>query len=658
MNCGTTSDVFLRDNLEWLGRATNWNTFSATASLGVIYKGHLSGSMKVLDTYLPPENGVSSSVYSESGALYALGLIHTARGSAAGATVTTYLRNALQSASNPVMQHGACLGLGLAGMSNGDLEVYEQVKSVMFQDDADAGEAAALALGMLLLGSGTSTPVSAGAVQEMLGYAEDTRHDKIVRGIAMGLALIMSGREEGADVVIEQLLREKNPILRYGAMFTIALAYAGTGNNGAVKRLLHVAVSDASDDVRRAAVVALGFVQFRRHDSLPRTVALLAESFNSHVRYGAAMAVGIACAGTAQRNAVELLKPMLVDKVDFVRQGAFIAMAMVLMQQSEGRVPYVKEFREKLQAALADKHQAIMARMGCVMAHGILEAGGRNCTVALQSQSGFARPSALAGMALFLQYWYWLPMSHMISLAFAPTAAIGLNKDLKLPTRFVMHCNAPPSAFAYPEPLKEDTEEKKELVATVELSTTARNKAREAAKQKEKEGGAGGEEAKAPAAAAAGTGAGAGAGGGMEEEEDEDHPQKGGGEEEKEKGKEENEGKDKEPHTHDVANPSRVTRQMAAVLSFDPTQRYQPVRSLGAAAHAAAVELRTEAVVFGATEVPRVAPGAMLQTGIIMLADSQEGEEDPDLREPDVPETGIADKEPSPPEPFVWTPPQ
>lgn len=41
MHCGTTVDTFLRDNLDWLSRATNWAKFSATAGLGVIHKGHL-----------------------------------------------------------------------------------------------------------------------------------------------------------------------------------------------------------------------------------------------------------------------------------------------------------------------------------------------------------------------------------------------------------------------------------------------------------------------------------------------------------------------------------------------------------------------------------------------------------------------------------------
>ena len=38
MNAGTTSDEFLRQNMEWLARASNWTKFSATAALGVIQK--------------------------------------------------------------------------------------------------------------------------------------------------------------------------------------------------------------------------------------------------------------------------------------------------------------------------------------------------------------------------------------------------------------------------------------------------------------------------------------------------------------------------------------------------------------------------------------------------------------------------------------------
>ncbi len=38
MHAGTSVDIFLRENLQWLATATNWAKFSATAGLGVIHK--------------------------------------------------------------------------------------------------------------------------------------------------------------------------------------------------------------------------------------------------------------------------------------------------------------------------------------------------------------------------------------------------------------------------------------------------------------------------------------------------------------------------------------------------------------------------------------------------------------------------------------------
>lgn len=95
MNAGTTTDTFLRENLDWLGRASNWAKFTATASIGVVHKGHVKESMNLLQPYLP-QGGVSSSPYSEGGALYALGLIHASKGGAGNGDTITYLQEALR----------------------------------------------------------------------------------------------------------------------------------------------------------------------------------------------------------------------------------------------------------------------------------------------------------------------------------------------------------------------------------------------------------------------------------------------------------------------------------------------------------------------------------------------------------------------------------
>ena len=92
MHHGTTCDVFLRENLEWLKRASNWGKFTAIASLGTIHyvrghrlwfgigalcvfwarsQGHEKEALNLMSSYLPDDN--SGSPYSEGGALYALG---------------------------------------------------------------------------------------------------------------------------------------------------------------------------------------------------------------------------------------------------------------------------------------------------------------------------------------------------------------------------------------------------------------------------------------------------------------------------------------------------------------------------------------------------------------------------------------------------------
>ena len=108
------------------------------------------------------------------------------------------------------------------------------------------------------------------------------------------------------------------------------MAYCGTSSAAAINKLLHYAVSDCADDVRRAAVMGLGFVLCNSPARVPEMVKLLSTSYNPHVRYAAAMALGISGAGSAMKESEDILRPLLTDTSDFVRQGAYIAMGNYL----------------------------------------------------------------------------------------------------------------------------------------------------------------------------------------------------------------------------------------------------------------------------------------------------------------------------------------
>ena len=569
MNAGTTIDTFFRDNLEWLAKALNWSKFTATAALGVIHRGNLGQGKKLLAPYLPRDNGAAAtgSTYSQGGSLYALGLIYTNHGT----HVLDYLREQFKATNEEVVQHGGALGLGVAGMATGSEEIYEDLKNILYQDSAINGEAVGLAMGLVMLGTGNVK-----ALEDMIQYAHDTQHEKIVRGLAMGMALIMYARQEAADELINGLLDDADPALRYGGIMTVALAYCGSGSNKAVRKLLHVAVSDVSDDVRRVAVMSLGFVLFRKPGSVPRMVELLAESYNPHVRYGATMALGIACAGTGLDEAIDLLEPMMKDSVDFVRQGALISLSMIMVQQNEAMNPKVTTIRKQLQKIIGDRHEDAMSKFGCALALGIIDAGGRNCTIGLQTQTGNLNMEGIVGMAVFTQYWYWFPFTHFLSLSFTPTSIIGVDKDLEIPS-FKFHSNTRPSMFDYPPEQEVKTEEVAEKVKTAVLSTTAQAKRRKQAKDRlNRRESMDIDEPKTPKPDS----------GDVDMKDDDTNVIETGKDEEgKEKEGEQESAKkklEKEKPGYDLENMSRVLPAQIKYISFPQDGRYQPVKKVSA----------------------------------------------------------------------------
>ena len=319
----------------------------------------------------PPSNPVSSTI-----AYLLRSLEHTQAG--------------VEALADQPIRNGACLALGLSAMGTGDPAIYRALRDVLMADVTVSSEAAGLALGLLLLGKGPEwrslefhENSATGVCDELLNTARDSSKEKIARSVALGLALMVLGLEEGAEALIGEMGGDKDSVVRYGAQYALGLAYAGTGNSGALRRLLHTAVSDVSDDVRRAAVTALGFILARTPRAVPGVVGQLAESYNPHVRYGAALAIGIACAGSGQPEALGVLEGLLEDSVDFVKSGALIAIGLVLQCENAAHFPRVGDIRERLNKIITGKLDGALTKMGAVLALGLMGAGGQNSTAGI-----------------------------------------------------------------------------------------------------------------------------------------------------------------------------------------------------------------------------------------------------------------------------------
>jgi len=93
------------------------------------------------------------------------------------------------------MRHGACLGLGLAACGTNETRAYEKLRNELFKDEAETGEAAATAMGLVMAGS-----LNDAVFYEMHNYATETQHDKIKWGLRTGMALLALGLKEKAEV--------------------------------------------------------------------------------------------------------------------------------------------------------------------------------------------------------------------------------------------------------------------------------------------------------------------------------------------------------------------------------------------------------------------------------------------------------------------------
>lgn len=85
-------------------------------------------------------------------------------------------------------------------MATKNAAIFEELKNVLFNnaDSAVIGEAAGYSLGLVMLGSADED-----AIREILTHAQETQHEKIIRSLAISLALLMYGKEDNADTLIE-----------------------------------------------------------------------------------------------------------------------------------------------------------------------------------------------------------------------------------------------------------------------------------------------------------------------------------------------------------------------------------------------------------------------------------------------------------------------
>lgn len=167
----------------------------------------------------------------------------------------------------------------------------------------------------------------------------------------------------------------------------MACAYFNTSNPQVVRKLLKLS-NDISNEVKRAAIIALGFVLYH-DDKLISVIKMLLYSYNPYIRYGCILSLAIGCKNT--KEPIDLIFPSLTDSVDFVRQGAYVALGLLLQASTVNSEPKLADFRKSIEEVLSKTHGDQMTKLGAIMAIGLLDVGGRNMTVSLTTRSGLPK---------------------------------------------------------------------------------------------------------------------------------------------------------------------------------------------------------------------------------------------------------------------------
>ena len=545
MLLGTNDNSLFSEYKKQLGNIKYWSKFTFSASQGLIFPGSGTFHQKLKDIEMNSSEG-----YAKGGELYARGLANFGENLSIE-ELADYIQQLEQftirttgnedDTSNAhhfkeAELHGQLFHLGMRYAFSGNMELTEAIKEKIYQERATQGEAAGYAMGLVQAGH-----LNVDLIEELVNCARNNPHDRIARPAMFSVALMAMGHQSKIDGIFNKLITERDPIVRLGAVGMMSMGYVGTSDNKAISKLLSIAATDLSNDVRRLAVIGLAFVLLKKPKAALKLLTMLSTSYNTMVRHAVALSLGILGANSFDEGFFALIEKLMEDKVDYVRQAAGIAMGLVSQLSTSHINPKMEEHRTLLQSKLSKKGESSISKMGYILGLALMGAGGGNCCLQMLTESGDVQLKSVIGVFLFTQYWYWFPTFLGIGLALQPTYLIGSLSDFRIPKGFEFQVNAPRSHYAYFK-TKEEEKDKVKKSGPVILSMTKRAKARVNKKNKQI----------------------------VEEKPDEPEVEK----------KEEVE----EPKTHTLSNPSRVLRGQVKHLQYLSDQRYKvvlPSRKLG-----------------------------------------------------------------------------
>nr|UXY87913.1 26S proteasome regulatory subunit [Cryptomonas curvata] len=300
-------------------------------------------------------------------------------------------------------RNGAYLAIALSTGISIKNELKENFFKTLISNIAmslKTGELSALSFGLYIQNDSSKY-----VLKNLLKITNIVRNEKTTRFLFFSIALIYKNNKEVATHLFEKLFIHQNPIIRSGVISIYTIAFTGSCNLKITERILESISNDLDDNVKKTSIISLGFLFFSKFSLLEKIVIQFIDHFNPFIRYGVCFAIGISSFGKNSYKAIEFLEKLSNDKIDFVRQGSFIALGLsILNDKNNERKKKVKSFFEK---KLFDENHTEMSRFGIIIGYALTELHTNE--IILNNKRNLIEKKEITGLFLFIQYWYWLP---------------------------------------------------------------------------------------------------------------------------------------------------------------------------------------------------------------------------------------------------------
>lgn len=378
VNAGFGSDKLMLvtgEQKPWVWKTKDDGMLSTTASLGMLMQWDVEGSLDTIDRFQQ-----SNEEPIKAGALLAYGIVNSGVKMEGDPVISLLSDDDVLQSGRPSYRLAAIMGLGLsyAGSAREDLLDFLLPIVEDSSQEMQLSAMAAVALGMIFVGSSNHQVAEAIATQMMDDDRQKQLKDKWARFMALGLALLYFGKQEDVDVILNILKAVEHPMAAPTATLASVCAWAGTGTVLKLQELLHICndhVEDKEENrseqlVQSYAVLGLSLIAMGEEtgqDMILRQFGHLMHYGESNIRKAVPLAMGLTSPSNPQMKVYDTLSRYSHDNDNDVALNAIFAMGLVGAGTNNARLAQL--LRQLASYYHRDQNSLFMVRIAQGLVH-------------------------------------------------------------------------------------------------------------------------------------------------------------------------------------------------------------------------------------------------------------------------------------------------